>query len=265
MLDVREGTLMEKKRTATSGCWRVMPKLQFRLRTLLLLLTALGIALPIWTRDRSFRRSRAAIEKFGAISSGEMPQPTVFISYVPEKLQYLFWPNYTETMPYLIEHQPPTNFTDADLADLSAFKHLQKLCIPGSPVTSAGIKSLSHMNELVELNLNGSRIDDEALRTIGSLGALESLSLEDTAVTNDGMRSLSRLKNLKTLALNGTGITDGAAESIAQMANLTTLDVSNTRFSAVGAKQVWQQLQNVKIYPLNHHRPPTARPGRRVR
>lgn len=82
--------------------------------------------------------------------------------------------------------------TDAHLATIGTFEHLESLRLELNPITDAGLTSLGALADLAYLNLYGTRISDKGIATLSKLGKLDRLFVWQTSVTQAGVARLQR-------------------------------------------------------------------------
>lgn len=155
--------------------------MQVSLRTVLVLVTLLCVALGLWvgSAERQ-RRAVADIEKLG----GD-------VKYVE--------PAASEKFPvtYLRRWLPADYFDEIEWVDLA-----------NTQVTDAGLAYLQGLTGLQALWLNNTHVTDAGLAHLQGLSRLQFLELAETEVTDTGLARLEGLTNLQVLALDNTHVTD---------------------------------------------------------
>ncbi|MGA2796417.1 MAG: hypothetical protein ABSE63_02440 [Thermoguttaceae bacterium] len=183
------------------------PKLrwfQYRLSTLLLLITAAAIWLSFWTdRVRKQKQAVEFITRHGGavlysyqINAGRT-QPT---PPGPQWLRKLLGIDYLDhaASAYFIGDA----FTDADLELLKALPNLQFIQINCGNVTNEGLVNLKHVRGLKQLEIYSDKINDDGLAHLQYLQELTDLRMS-CLVTDAGMEQLMPLKNLRKLIIYG--------------------------------------------------------------
>lgn len=104
-------------------------------------------------------------------------------------------------------------FADAELKHIAELPCLQELVLERATVNDNGVQHLARMAHLKGLYLDGTAITDKGLSYVGQLTGLKTLSLSSTLITDEGLVHLKRLKGLQTLYIDKTKVTPaGAAE-----------------------------------------------------
>ena len=106
--------------------------------------------------------------------------------------------------------------TNAGLTHISELRQLKRLKLGGTQIREPNLQQLRHLKNLVMLELQGTQATDEQIRHLTQLDQLSSLDLSDTQITDAGLQSISELPNLKSLTLWGTKISDEALQAFKQ-------------------------------------------------
>jgi hypothetical protein len=156
---------------------------QFRLKTLLIAITLLGVIGGGWlARERAKARRQAdAAENLRSIGAE--------IYSRPNWLRSLLVPG-----------------SDGDVVGIG-LRGRQK-------VNDLNLARLADLDQLVWIDLQQTSITDAALVHVAGLKHLERLRLDETSVTDSGMVHLASLPKLHTLNLERTGVTDAGLEQI---------------------------------------------------
>jgi hypothetical protein len=93
---------------------------------------------------------------------------------------------------YLVNLRDNTEITDADLACLKAFPHLQYLDLSNTKTTDAAIPHLVGLKELKNLNLADTALTDAGLAKLKVLTTLKLLDIMRTKVTDAGEADFSK-------------------------------------------------------------------------
>jgi hypothetical protein len=115
--------------------------------------------------------------------------------------------------------------TDAGLANLRNLKQLRLLYLYHTKVSGSGLSHLQSLPSLAHLDLKGAPLTPAGCQQLGRLSHLVTLGLEDTPITDDDLQSLLTLTNLKSLTLGNTAITDAGLPHLARLTTLENLDL----------------------------------------
>jgi hypothetical protein len=185
------------------------PKLrwyQFRLRSLLTLLVAIGMSY-VGVTMRNQRKQHEVAEEIVNAGGIVQSEPT----WLGKLLRDDSLVRVTEV------GFNRESAADADLVHLQGLSQLQSLhLISNTKVTDAGLVHLQGLSQLQWLQLDNTRITDAGLVHLQGLSQLRSLQLSNTKVTDAGLVYLQGLRQLKTLWLFGTNVTDQGVEKLQQ-------------------------------------------------
>ena len=93
--------------------------------------------------------------------------------------------------PFIVEAElADTQLTDAGLASLKAFTHLERLHMEGVPLTGATLVELKALPKLNYLNLCSTQVTDENLQALHGLSSLKQLYVFGSKVTGKGVEKL---------------------------------------------------------------------------
>ena len=93
---------------------------------------------------------------------------------------------------FLVNLRDNTEVTDADLACLKAFPHLQYLDLSNTKITDAVVPHLVDFKELKNLELSDTALTDAGLAKLKVLTTLKLLGVMRTKVTDDGEKDFSK-------------------------------------------------------------------------
>jgi hypothetical protein len=155
--------------------------MQLSLRTVLVLVTLLCVALSLWVvpAERQ-RRAVAAIEELGG-----------GVSYAESAASERF------PVTFLRRWLPPDYFDEIAFVNLSY-----------TQVTDAGLVHLQGLTGLQILGVYNTHVTDAGLAHLEGLTGLQRVSLSSTQVTDAGLVHLQGLTGLRDLYLNGSQVTD---------------------------------------------------------
>ena len=146
-------------------------RLQFGIRTLLLLILLASLPAVWIARDVNKSRQRAAVERTwnsrGAHVNFDSNRRIVWLGYRADTA----WGIEDDDLTYL-EEAP-----DAEYLDLR-----------DTAITDTGLKKLQHLNKLEGINLAGTRITDDGLRILEEMRQVRVLDVSRTNVTTDGVQ-----------------------------------------------------------------------------
>lgn len=165
--------------------------MQVSLRTLLVLVTLLCIALAMWVEPAERqRRAVAAIEALGgkieyvssAIDTESRPK-RILRRWLPQAYIDEVW------CVYLAE----TQITDAGLAHLQGLTGLRTIVLDKTQITDVGLTTLQGLTGLQVLWLQATQVSDAGLTHLQGLTGLQLLHLTGTRVTQEGVAQLRRV------------------------------------------------------------------------
>lgn len=209
--------------------WRRL--LQFRLRSLLLLVIAAAIpACYLERRIAHYHRQAHALLVLRQQGSRISSRPTQ-----PEWFWNFFFPNASSIFQDVTELTAcGANFDSDNLAIVCEMKALQSLCVKDSMVDDPWVASLASLSNLYDLNLSGTRIGNSALAQISRFPSLNQVDLSNTDIDNAGMVHLRGHHNLHRLCLHGTKITYRCMPNIGRLPTLDTLTLPGPAVSREG-------------------------------
>jgi hypothetical protein len=215
--------------------------MQFSLRGGLLLVTAICIALSMWSA-RAERRRRAvqAIEALGGRTGYSTSD--VF----PIKMLQRVLPRDYVSEVGLVDVSG-ARVTDATLAHVEALTDLRWLTLSNTQVTDAGLVHLQPLTGLQTLGLGEPQLTDAGLVHLQWLTGLKTLILFNTQVSDAGLAHLGALRGLQTLSLDNTEVTDAGLAHLKGLTSLQRLSLVNTHVTHAGVAQLKQTLPNCRI------------------
>lgn len=173
------------------------PRLQYSLRTLLLVITGLAICLGIWVKPA--HDQKVAIEAI-LHAGGEVYYDHNFEYDDSDMHGNVYLPGAEPPGPrWLCRLLGPEYFATPVCVDFS-----------GQAVSRADLGSLHRLKQLHILMLRDSRFPDESLVQLQGLTSLRHLHLRDSTVTNEGVAHLKGLTGLLWLDLTGTRVSTRA-------------------------------------------------------
>ena len=131
----------------------------------------------------------------------------------------------------VIENAP--NVTDAGLAHLEGLTQLRFLSLGERKITDAGLAHLKGLTELRFLGLSGGEITDAGLRHLGALSKLEIVNLEDLRCGDAGLAHLAG-KPLTNLVVTNCPITDAGLAVVKALPALSLVYLNNVPITDAG-------------------------------
>jgi hypothetical protein len=220
---------------------------QYRLRTLLVAIGALGIGLG-WIGDkvRQARLQAAAVEAICAVG-GKCAydfEPEVYSDpqsgfrrgrFAPDAPEWLVDSLGVDYVAIVRGVEMPSAVPDEVISQLASLADLKILKLYHSDIKPRSLSQLAPLKNLSHLLLSGPQIGDEHFRNLPPFPNLELLCLYDTQVTDRGIASLDRFTTLKAIHIDGTlALTNVSLQHFQTMPNLKELQAWNTNFT-VGA------------------------------
>jgi hypothetical protein len=220
--------------------------LRFSLRTLLILITLLGIWIGV--KVNQARRQKEAVEKLLTLGAeiaydhqwmGTWYDSTMELN-VPMWAQQLCGKDFFQNVAFVYfqpKRGPGPAITDDDLVHLAAFPKLKSLIVDRL-VTDVGLAHIPRPDRLVHFNASSTSLSDEFLKRLSGSRRLEQLWLDGTLVTDRGLSRLGPLPLLRTLALDATKITDDGLAILEPMPSLESLSIGSTSITDAGLAHV---------------------------
>jgi hypothetical protein len=195
------------------------------MRTLLAFMTAVAVAMAVWSAYvQPFRAQRDALTKIAALGG---QSSSVAAS----------GPNWQK---WLVETMVGSN----------QFVHVVTADLRHSRVTSADVSTLAGLKFLKVLYLDRAEVTDSNVSALSQMSDLETLSLTYTRLTDEGLAQLVRLRKLRVVYLTGVPITDKAVNTLSSMSMLQELYIRWTRISTSGALRLRKKLTSCAVH---HH------------
>lgn len=183
-------------------------RLQFRLRTILLLVLLFAVPLSWLAHRRAQMRTHQDailhLEKLGGSVTSSCRSQSI--------LQQALSP--FSAWDVKVSFRDRSEFGDQDVTHLKHLVGLRSLDLRHTLITDVGLESLSDFSEIEELILNGTHIGDRGAMHLVGLSSLKILSLSDTSLTDTGLEHLEGLTNLTILCLADTHISEAGLMKI---------------------------------------------------
>ena len=209
---------------------RRRPRLQFSLRTLLIMTLAFSCVMAWIAAERKCEKYQANIialrQLRGVVVIGEQRFAR------PGWLQMILGDDSFRNITSVTLYSTPV--TDAALKYLHGLTPLNELQLHKTQITDAGLEHLKSRTALKALSLDGAKITDAGLVHLKGFKAIKMLSLNDTQVTNSGLEQITDLSHLQYLHLENTQITDVGLGHLKGLSNLIRLNLSYTQVTDAG-------------------------------
>lgn len=146
-----------------------------------------------------------------------------------------------------------TQISDAGLACLSSFPHLQRLALSLCTITDESMLDLRNLQELCYLSLFGcQRITDVGFAHLREVHSLTELDLGETLIGDSGLKSLRPLRQLTHLNLcNCKHLTRRGLSSLSYFQHLEELDLSGTAITGKGLAEL-PTFEHITRLALSH-------------
>jgi hypothetical protein len=233
------------------GNWRWF---RFSLRTLLLLLTVVGIWLGYTVN--AARRQRAAVNTLQG--SGV----TIMYDYMetaartwstsgkpsgPDWLRNALGLDYFHYPVYASVRSRVENTNDI-VAALYALPGLKTLMLAGDSINDETIGELGPLDRLEELHITAAHVTDRGLKQLLKFPRLQWLIFNDVPITDAGCATLAELSNLEELRLYGSDVSDDALIHLKKLHKLRRLTITKTRITYEGAEALRKALPRCTVY-----------------
>lgn len=222
---------------------------QFSLRTFLLLVTLLSIALA-WVaaeRSQTARENAAAaylMERDAFLMQGNewSPRTGWWKAILGEDL----------AAQHRDAHLDDSKVVDADVARLQDLPNLEQLFL-GEKTTDVGLAHLRGHPGITLVFIDGAPITDEGLALLRTLPRLEELVLWRTPITGTGFVHLRGL-SLESLDICQSPIRDEHLHHLQQLKHIKRLDIGDTSITDAGLRHVqamtWLREVNLSLCPV---------------
>jgi hypothetical protein len=227
--------------------------LQYSVRSLLLLMLAVSLAMAFWVAPA--RRQRAAV-----IALQRQPNTEIRYDFQCREPRFQTPHNLPQWLVDCCDVNLFANVEfvrlefhfDNELSQLATMTHVKTLFC--HEVADADVDYIVELKELKELHimggderLSGVKFTDIGLAKVSQLENLESLHLLGTDISDAGLVHLKKLNHLQTLDLGGTGITDAGLIQLRDMTNLKHLSLGSVPTTPRGRAALRAALPNCSI------------------
>jgi hypothetical protein len=214
--------------------------LQFRLRTLLIVLAVAAVALG-WEVNR-VRNLRAVVTELEGKGAYVFYRPRSAL--IPTNWNHPDWLDY-----YLSDADEVTGISSDDAMKIVAkLPNLSRLKVEGPGFTDVGMERLSTITSLQNLQLDKVEITDAGLAGLVTLKNLAVLSITAPRITDGAFVHLSRLSNLTEIQLKSRHICDGGLWYLEDMTNLQRIELLDTLVSQDGEDRLRRVLSHCYVH-----------------
>lgn len=131
---------------------------------------------------------------------------------------------------------------------ISRLPYLRGLVLDGlDSLRDEDLAWLANSTSLERLFLGWTSLGDQGLQKLAGLTNLRYLGLEGTKVTDAGLVHLQNLSRLEMLVLRDTAVTDAGLRHLRLLKGPTTIYLSGTKVTEQGAKDLQAALPNCKV------------------
>jgi Leucine Rich repeat len=168
----------------------------YRLRSLLLLATAIAMVLAAWRQwvEKPYERQQAALAALGDFAERvefQDPGPRWLPEWVARRLRRA-----------VSLHLERLAVRDEHLAHLEGLPHLERLYLARTRITDEGLEHLAGLTRLRRLSLWGTAVSDEGLQRLAGLRQLEALDIHETKCTQACLAGLAPAKRMQLLRID---------------------------------------------------------------
>jgi hypothetical protein len=225
---------------------------QFRLRTVMVLLTLIGIGLAAIANWRIRAERQAACLRPFVAMGGKVKYDNDAEGETVAWLAGVFgWDAVSAVRSISLSH---TRVSDVDLERLAALRgpfslHLSDTAVSDEGlrrlsgadidalyvdrcfITDAGLRELRNWQQLKVLSARSAKVTDRGVRELVNLRRAFKLVLDDTDVTGECFCAYSAHESLSVLSLRGCPVTEHGLRCVANVPNLRVLDLGRTSLS----------------------------------
>jgi Leucine-rich repeat (LRR) protein len=120
----------------------------------------------------------------------------------------------TKGRPVVLVDLGLTNADDKVLAEVKAFKSLERLSLAGTQITDAGMEHIKGLSRLQVLGMPGTKITDKGLAALKGLKEMRILHVNNTKITDVGLAHLHGLSKLEGINLLNTSVSDTGVQEL---------------------------------------------------
>lgn len=212
--------------------WRV-PRVRFRLTTLLILVTLLGFILAPIANELRYRQRQIRV----AYQLDALGGQTRMTQFEPSGIVASWLHLVVGEDDFLDIHLVAFHERLESEQHLGLLKHCPRLSavyVDGSPVGTDGVRILASLRQVSSLNLSHTQVADPDLAVLARMPNLRNLGLDGCAITDVGLDHLSAAPRLVTLSIAGT---DWSPEGVLRLRRaMPSLDVQLAEGFSPGAR-----------------------------
>jgi len=218
---------------ASKGSKRKPHLFRFSLRTLLVLITLLGIWLGL--QGKRARDQKEAIQSI--LAPDKNNDVAVYYDYQLD-----------DAGQYLAAAVPPGPEWLRQLIGDHFFISADSISFYGPDVSASQLEPLKRLPGLKSLTFSSTSFSDEGFAHLKDLGTLRSLVIDDSTITDGGLSHLVRLSRLQELRLFSNEITDAGLLRLARLGQLGELHVMGDGITHQGASRLANELPRCKVF-----------------
>jgi hypothetical protein len=127
---------------------------------------------------------------------------------------------------------------DTMMEQVALCRQLEFLELSDTNISEKALTQLAYQDRLETLCLENTKVSGSSFVTISKLDKLRNVTLENADIDDHDVAQLADSKSIETLFLAGTEITDASIPHLARMPNLATISLNRTRITASGKAQL---------------------------
>jgi hypothetical protein len=257
--------------TPSTGVRRILPRLQFRIRSLVIGITIVAVALAPVRAEIARCQALAAladqitrcqgevffdyqlIEEGVVLRQLESDQPgwirsalgahaladVVEIRLEGKRPHSAVFGKIGQNCPNLLHlFLSASNVSDASLKSIANCKLLQHLDLSSASVTDEGLMHFAGHEHLSTLCLENCQISGASFLMLSQLKSLKILALDNTSVDDNDIARLADSATIDMLFLAGTEVTDDVISHLARMPSLKSVSLSRTKVTMQGRSKL---------------------------
>jgi Leucine-rich repeat (LRR) protein len=124
------------------------------------------------------------------------------------------------------------------LHQLARCKALRYLELSDNPISDAALDFIDELQHLETLCLEDTRVEGQCFESLARLPALKYLTLVNAPVTDRWLKKLAASKSIEMLFLAGSEITDASIPILAEMKSLNSVSLGRTKVTQQGRERL---------------------------